>query len=163
MVNEKRERGLFVAIFGFCHITINFLHFCPNGWSNILKTMTYYAKLIDITLIKLEFLITTISHTACSPQNTLFHIKQQKNQISHFLAISDYLKCQNGWSQLSDVPNTAHGLSQDHLKRCGKHLGTMVNEKRDIGLFVAIIGFCHITINYLHVFGQTVGPTYRTP
>ena len=29
-------------------------------------------------------------------------------------------------------------------------LKTIVNEKRDICLFVAIFGFCHITINYLH-------------
>ena len=43
MVNEKRDIGLFVAIFGFCHITINYLHFSATGWFNILKIMTYHA------------------------------------------------------------------------------------------------------------------------
>ena len=31
MVNEKRERDLFVAIFGFCQITFNYPYFFPTG------------------------------------------------------------------------------------------------------------------------------------
>ena len=62
MVNKKRERALFVALFGFCFVTIYYLHFFAQTGG-----LTYQAKLIDITLNKLEKLITTISHNTCRP------------------------------------------------------------------------------------------------
>ena len=65
-------------------------------------------------------------------------------------------KCQNGWSQLLDVPKMTQGLEKKHLNRCGQQLGTMVKEKPDIGLFVAILEVCHITINYFCVLGKRV-------
>ena len=66
----------------------------------------------------------------------------------------------NGLCQFSDIRKMTQGLEQSHLNRCGYHLRKMVYEKQDRGLFVAILRFCHITINYLHFFAQTGGITY---
>ena len=44
-----------------------------------------------------------------------------------------------------------------------KYLGTMVNEKRERGLSVAIFGFCQMRINYQHLFTRTGDPGYLTP
>ena len=44
-----------------------------------------------------------------------------------------------------------------------KYLGTMVNEKRERGLSVAIFGFCQMRFKYLHLFTRTGGPVYLTP
>ena len=65
-------------------------------------------------------------------------------------------KQQNGWSQLLDVPNITQRLEKKHFNRCGQQLGTMVKEKPDIGLFVAILEVCHITINYFYFLGKRV-------
>ena len=55
----------------------------------------------------------------------------------------------NGLCQFLDIRKMTQGLEQSHLNRCGYHLRKMVYEKQDRGLFVAILRFCHITINYL--------------
>ena len=48
------------------------------------------------------------------------------------------------------------GLEKKHSNRCGYHLRNMVNEKRDRGLIVAILRFCHITINYINFLDKRV-------
>ena len=45
-------------------------------------------------------------------------------------------------------------FEQNHLNRFCLHLGTMVNEKPDRGLFVTTLGVCHITINYLNFLAK---------
>ena len=39
---------------------------------------------------------------------------------------------------------------QNHLNRYGQRFGSMVNDAPNRGLFVASLGFCHITINFLN-------------
>ena len=54
-------------------------------------------------------------------------------------------KCNNGDLNIR-YPNMTQGFEQTNFNRYGYHLGNIVNEKRDKGLFEAIFGFCH-TVN----------------
>ena len=53
LANEKWDRGLFVSILDFCHITMNYFYFMAQmGHKNPYKTVNYHASLIDIKLKK---------------------------------------------------------------------------------------------------------------
>ena len=84
MANEKRGRGIFVAILGFCHITINGLNFKQIGWSKILNTIIYYCSLNDTTLNKGQKFITTTTHTIWRPYPQLFQLKKQNTPNCSF-------------------------------------------------------------------------------
>ena len=98
MVKEKADTGLLVAMFGFCHITINYFYFLGKRVVQQIKHHFYHAKLINMKLNNQENSLQPFLMLYGVPRTHCFSSNSKKTRIAHFWAISDYRKCQNGWS-----------------------------------------------------------------
>ena len=98
MVKEKSDIGLFVAILEVCHITINYFYFLGKRVVQQIKHHSYHAKLINMKLNNQENSLKPFVMLYGSPRIHYFSSNSKTPRIGPFWAISDYRKCQNGWS-----------------------------------------------------------------
>ena len=68
-------------------------------------------------------------------------------QIGPTWAISDYRKKPKRVVLIIGHRKHDSGIRTEAFKPMWLYLGTVINEKRDRGLFVAILRICHITFN----------------
>ena len=118
-----------------------------------MSTITYYS-LIVITQNELGKCISTISHAIWSPRTHCFSSKSKIHQIVHFGAISGCRKMQKWVMLIFRYPKHDPRIRTEPLEPMWFAFWEHGDQKRDTGLFTAILRFCHITINYLYILAN---------
>ena len=120
MVNEKQDRGLFVAFLRFCRITISYLNFLAK---RVVQHITHHIvscsntcydpKLVRATHYNhLSYYMEPLEHTISAQI-----AKYPKLVILGLSQTTD--KCRNEWSRSSDIPKKIRGLKENHFNRFG--------------------------------------------